>query len=182
MIPLKIETLLEGRVVEHDRVEYKTGWNPNDIIHSICAFANDYDNTNGGYIVIGVEEEKGMPVFPLMGVPKEELDTIQQEIFQYCNQIVPRYIPKIEVVDYKKQGNFLIYLWCSAGDSGYILAVDDQNQPVFSLCGDEFQSSEDNLSTLAESVLSLSYDGNNTCIHDDTHIMRMASKTNDWTF
>ena len=28
MIPLKIETLLEGRVVEHDRVEYKTGWNP----------------------------------------------------------------------------------------------------------------------------------------------------------
>ena len=48
MIPLKIETLLEGRVVEHDRVEYKTGWNPNDIIHSICAFANDYDNTNGG--------------------------------------------------------------------------------------------------------------------------------------
>lgn len=41
MIPLKIETLLEGRVVEHDRVEYKTGWNPNDVIHSICAFAND---------------------------------------------------------------------------------------------------------------------------------------------
>lgn len=37
MIPLKIETLLKGRVVEHDRVEYKTGWNPNDIIHSICA-------------------------------------------------------------------------------------------------------------------------------------------------
>lgn len=69
-------------------------------------------------IVIGVKEENGMPVFPLMGVPKEELDTIQQEIFQYCNQIVPRYIPKIEVVDYKKQGNFLIYLWCSAGDSG----------------------------------------------------------------
>ena len=56
MIPLKIETLLDGRVVEHDRVEYKTGWNPNTIIHSICAFANDYDNTNGGYIVIGVKK------------------------------------------------------------------------------------------------------------------------------
>ena len=41
MIPLKIETLLDGRVVEHDRVEYKTGWNPNTVIHSICAFAND---------------------------------------------------------------------------------------------------------------------------------------------
>lgn len=118
MIPLKIETLLEGRVVEHDRVEYKTGWNPNDIIHSICAFANDYDNINGGYIVIGVKEKNGMPVFPLVGVPKEELDSIQQEIFQYCNQIVPRYIPKIEIVDYKDEGTYLIYLWCSAGDSG----------------------------------------------------------------
>lgn len=40
-IPLKIETLLEGRVVEHDRVECKTGWNPNDIIHFISAFANE---------------------------------------------------------------------------------------------------------------------------------------------
>jgi len=118
MIPLKIETLLEGRVVEHDRVEYKTGWNPNEIIHSICAFANDYDNTNGGYIVIGVKEKNGMPVFPLEGVPKENLDAIQQEIFQYCNMIVPRYIPRMEVVDYQKSGTFLIYLWCSAGDSG----------------------------------------------------------------
>lgn len=118
MIPLKIETLLKGRVVEHDRVEYKTGWNPNDIIHSICAFANDYDNTNGGYIVIGVKEENGMPVFPLEGVPKEDLDSIQQEIFQYCNQIVPRYIPGMEIIDYQNSGIFLIYLWCSAGDSG----------------------------------------------------------------
>lgn len=98
MIPLKIETLLEGRVVEHDRVEYKTGWNPNDIIHSICAFANDYDNSNGGYIVIGVKEENGMPVFPLAGVQKEELDSIQQEIFQYCNMIVPRYIPRMVII------------------------------------------------------------------------------------
>ncbi len=118
MIPLKIETLLEGRVVEHDRVEYKIGWNPNDIIHSICAFANDYDNTNGGYIVIGVKEKNGMPVFPLEGIQKQNLDSIQQEIFQYCNMIVPRYIPRMEVVNYKNEGTYLIYLWCSAGDSG----------------------------------------------------------------
>ena len=71
-----------------------------------------------GYIVIGVKEENGMPVFPLEGVPKEDLDSIQQEIFQYCNQIVPRYIPRMEIIDYQNSGIFLIYLWCSAGDSG----------------------------------------------------------------
>lgn len=59
-----------------------------------------------------------MPMFPLEGVPKEELDSIQQEIFQYCNMIVPRYIPRLELVDYKNTGTFLIYLWCPAGDSG----------------------------------------------------------------
>lgn len=44
MIPLKTETLLEGRVVEHERVEYKTGWNLNAVIYSICALANENKN------------------------------------------------------------------------------------------------------------------------------------------
>ena len=63
MIPLKIETLLAGRVVEQNRVEYKEGWNPGDIIHSICAFANDYHNMNGGYLVIGVKANDGIQSF-----------------------------------------------------------------------------------------------------------------------
>ena len=40
MIPLKLETLLQDRVVESDRVEYKRGWNPSEVITSICAYAN----------------------------------------------------------------------------------------------------------------------------------------------
>ena len=39
MIPLKIDTLLVDRVVEQDRVEYKSGWNPSETIDTICAFA-----------------------------------------------------------------------------------------------------------------------------------------------
>ena len=118
MIPLKIDTLLAGQIVEQDRVEYKEGWNPNDIIHTICAFANDYNNMNGGYLVIGVQANEGIPVLPPKGIPVEELDSVQQEIFQYCNQISPRYIPRIEVVNYRDSGIYLIYLWCTAGDSG----------------------------------------------------------------
>ncbi len=118
MIPLKIDTLLAGRVVEQNRVEYKEGWNPGDIIRSICAFANDYHNMNGGYLVIGVRAIDGIPELPPKGLPIDELDSIQQEIFQYCNQIVPRYIPKMEVVNYQDNGIYLIYLWCTAGDSG----------------------------------------------------------------
>ena len=42
------------------RDRFKTGWNPDDIYHSVCAFANDYNNDGGGYIVVGVEEENGL--------------------------------------------------------------------------------------------------------------------------
>jgi ATP-dependent DNA helicase RecG len=97
MIPLKLNTLMEGKVVEHDRVEYKKGWNPADTIQTICAYANDFNNTNGGYIVLGVEEKHGRPVLPPIGLNTNDLDRIQQEIFQYCNGINPRYIPHMEL-------------------------------------------------------------------------------------
>jgi len=71
MIPLKLETLLKGRVVEQNRVEYKRGWNPSDTIHTICAFANDFQNVNGGYIVIGIESENGIPLLPPYGIKME---------------------------------------------------------------------------------------------------------------
>ena len=129
MIPLKLETLLAGKTVEQNRVEYKEGWNPNDIIHTVCAFANDLHNVNGGYLVIGIKAEDGIPVLPPKGIPINRLDSIQQEIFQYCNMIVPRYIPRIEVVDYKKTGTYLLYLWCSAGDSGPYQAPIDVYAP-----------------------------------------------------
>ena len=123
MIPLRLETLLEGRVVESERVEYKRGWNPTDIIPTICAYANDFCNINGGYIVVGIEEKYGRPVLPPIGILENDLDKIQQELFQYCNFIMPRYIPQMEIVQY--QGKALFYLWCSAGDDGPYSAPED---------------------------------------------------------
>lgn len=125
MIPLKLDTLLKGRVVEQDRIEYKRGWNPSTIIHTICAYANDYNNTNGGYIVIGIEEEHGRPVLPPAGIAENSLDTIQKELFQYCNVIEPRYIPKIEILKYPGTDKWIIYLWCSAGENGPYKAPKD---------------------------------------------------------
>ena len=53
-IPVNIEDLLHKRKIESTRIEFKTGWNPDKIYHTICAFANDFDNIGGGYIVVGV--------------------------------------------------------------------------------------------------------------------------------
>ena len=44
-LPINIESLLSGSAVESNQLEYKEGWNPNTIYRSICAFANDFEDT-----------------------------------------------------------------------------------------------------------------------------------------
>ena len=52
-LPINLEDLLRQRTVERDRIEYKAGWNPDPIIRTLCAFANDFENLGGGYVIIG---------------------------------------------------------------------------------------------------------------------------------
>lgn len=79
-LPININALIKNQIVENTRLDYKRNWNPEDIIHSICAFANDIDNWGGGYIIVGIEEENGMPNFPITGLNKDSLDTINKEL------------------------------------------------------------------------------------------------------
>ena len=84
-IPTSIKTLLSGDVVEWARIEFKETWDAAASLKSICAFANDLDNWGGGYIVIGVQENNGKPVYPLKGVPTDKLDAYQKNIFGNAN-------------------------------------------------------------------------------------------------
>ncbi len=38
-IPINIQDLLSGKIVEGTRMEFKQGWNPTAIMRTICAFA-----------------------------------------------------------------------------------------------------------------------------------------------
>ena len=82
-IPVNIEDLLHKRKIESTRIEFKTGWNPDKIYRTICAFANDFDNIGGGYIIVGVQEEEntGIAKRPVTGIPIEELDKIQRDMW-----------------------------------------------------------------------------------------------------
>src|SRR5659263_349398 len=100
-LPINIKDLIYRRVVENARVEYKRDWNPENIIHSICAFANDIDNWGGGYIVIGVGEENGMPKIPVTGLEKSSIDRINKELMQKCNLIEPRYMPIAQQIEFE---------------------------------------------------------------------------------
>ena len=73
-LPVNIDELLHDNTVEWDRIELKKEWNPEDVIHSLCVYAKDIINWDGGCIVIGVEEEYGLTtLIEVLGVKDTEL-------------------------------------------------------------------------------------------------------------
>jgi predicted HTH transcriptional regulator len=88
-LPINLTDLLRQRTVEGERIEYKAGWNPESVLHTLCAFANDFHNLGGGYIIIGVEEQNGRPVLPPKGIDPNSLDAIQKEILNLGHHALP---------------------------------------------------------------------------------------------
>ena len=96
-IHINVEKLISGKIVESERIEYKKGWNPAAIYRTICAFANDFENIGGGYIIIGAEDENGRAKRPVSGISMEDLDVIQKKMIEYNKLINPHYAPKISI-------------------------------------------------------------------------------------
>ncbi len=114
-IPVNINDLINRTVVESSRVEFKSDWNPEPILHTICAFANDIDNMGGGYIVVGVEEKDGLPVFPVKGIAQNRIDGIEKKLREICNYLEPFYQPVAEPFMYGDK--YVLVIWVSGGFS-----------------------------------------------------------------
>ena len=135
MLPINITELLEQNRIESNRIEYKKGWNPTAIYHTICAFANDFENLGGGYIVVGVEtdNETGKVIRPVCGIAEEELDKIQQTMVGFNNKFIPYYQPPISVEEIDGKKVFVIRV--SRGQNRpYTIPIDvtaKQSNPAF---------------------------------------------------
>jgi len=114
-LPINIDELLHGNTVEWDRIELKKGWNPESILHSLCAYANDINNWDGGYIIIGVEEEYGVVKLPPIALKPVQLDAIQKKLIELSYKISPTYIPVSQ--PYLKDGKYILVIWAPAGDN-----------------------------------------------------------------
>ena len=119
VLPINIRDLLHYRGVEQQRVELKASWNmgptAEQVLHTLCAFANDFHNVNGGYIVLGVAESDGVAQLPPVGLDPATLDRIQQEVRGLGNRIDPVFQPLIspEVVDDKH----ILVLWAPGSET-----------------------------------------------------------------
>ena len=112
-LPINIEELLHGRVIETERLEFKAGWNPEAVLHTMCAFANDINNWGGGYIVIGIEEKRRAWEFTPQGLTVPEMGRIQKELIGLSHKIKPEYFPIVEVANY--QGKDIVIIWVPGG-------------------------------------------------------------------
>ena len=123
MLPINIESLLNGKsAVEWERIEFKEGWNPLKVIHTLCAFANDFHNLDGGYIFIGIAEKDGQPIFPPKGLTQNEMDEIQKEILNFGHsKISPPYHPI--AYPYQVEGKNVLLLRASGGENRPYQAV-----------------------------------------------------------
>ena len=113
-LPININKLLKGKIVEWDRLELKKGWNPEEIIHTMCAFANDINNWGGGYIVIGIDEKEGIPLLPPVGLLQNSIDSIQKNSLNLCHQIEP--MPQIITEPVEFQGQLIFVIWVPGGN------------------------------------------------------------------
>lgn len=114
VLPINLDDLMQ---IESVRLEFKKSWSEPtlaQVLRTICAFANDFFNLNGGYIVLGVEEEGGAAKFPPHGLDNHDIDRIQKEIRGNCNRISPDYQPVLSPEVY--QGKKILVIWCPAGD------------------------------------------------------------------
>ncbi len=115
-LPINIEELITGSIVEDERKEFKRGWNPQPVMHTMCAFGNDINNLGGGYIIIGIEEDKdGQPVLPPEGLNVNQFDSIQKDLIQLSKKILPNYYALTHFTEY--QGEHILVLWCPGGDN-----------------------------------------------------------------
>ena len=114
-LPVNIQELINGQVVEWDRIEFKKGWNPEDVIHAMCAFANDINNWSGGYIIIGIDEDNGRPILPTEGLELNQLDAMQGRLLELCHQIQPNYFPISQPIVFQEK--HVLIIWVPAGDN-----------------------------------------------------------------
>lgn len=112
-LPVNVSAIISGRTVESSRVEYKRSWNPERILHTVCAFANDYEDMGGGYVVIGVEDDDGCRG-NTVGLTDRDVVDIDRELIRVCNTIEPKYMPEMSVEE--TEGKKIVVIWAASDD------------------------------------------------------------------
>ena len=118
VLPINLADLLDCRTVESERVEFKRFWDVkttgSQVLRTICAFANDIHNLNGGYVIIGIEERGGRAVLPPAGLAPETAEKAEKWIRGNSRRLDPHYQPVLSREWVEDQ--LILVVWAPASE------------------------------------------------------------------
>ena len=119
ILQINLDRLVHARSVESARIEFKASWDetttgPQSLM-TICAFANDYQNLNGGYVVLGIAEENGRPILPPNGLTPAEIEQAQRWLRGRCRSMQPRLEPVLSPETYCDR--HILVVWIPASQN-----------------------------------------------------------------
>ena len=88
---------------ESEQVEWKENVaDPGDVVATLAAFANDWSNLGGGYVVCGVREEKdehGFPRLAVTGLAAAHLKEVEGRVMAACrDNVSPPIVPTVHEI------------------------------------------------------------------------------------
>lgn len=105
--------------MESARIEFKASWDESttgpQALMTICAFANDYQNLNGGYVVLGIAQKEGRPVLPPKGLTPSDVERAQRWLRGRCRSMRPPLEPVLSPETYCDR--HILVVWVPASQS-----------------------------------------------------------------
>ncbi|MEX1362180.1 MAG: ATP-binding protein, partial [Nannocystaceae bacterium] len=109
--PARLDELLQ---LEDGRVDWKAGGDPEKVVRTLAAFANDFEGLGGGYVLCGVEEREGgdgaFPRAKLIGLDYDELRRVQNRVLSLCKKsLQPPISPSVDFVTLPGDRRLLVF-------------------------------------------------------------------------
>jgi predicted HTH transcriptional regulator len=114
---------------ESERIEWKENVaDVHDIVKTAVAFANDYSNLGGGYIVCGAKEykdEHGFQAVDFVGLASARLKEIEGQFLQHCREKVsPPIVPMVEEITTESEGRRILVFIVPSSDGAHAYRQD----------------------------------------------------------
>ena len=107
-IAICLKKILDPRVIENERIEFMSNWDPESVLHSICAFSNDISNLGGGYIVVGMEDRNAT-----IGIESKEIQRIGHQLSKLIRMVESEC--EVESESFETDGKNLFVIWTPSG-------------------------------------------------------------------
>lgn len=132
---------------ESARVEWKENVaNPQGVVKTLSAFANDFQQVGGGRVLCGLKEEKnksGEPAAKVVGLDEKRLKEVKNKVLDYCHRYVePPLTPEVTEypVEHEPSRRILAFAVTSSQyahryrtkkeDVNYYIRINDEPRPA----------------------------------------------------